>query len=184
MTARTDFELLRAAGKDAAAFRELYDRYAEPIFRFHLGRTHDRESALDLTAETFAQAWLSRNRFRDLADGSASPWLYTIARRTLVASIRKGRLERSAVERLGVLLERDPEQAGAPEDARSDGVAEAVADLPRDVREALTLRVVHELPYDDVGRTVGTTAGTARVRVHRALTALRNRLLETKEASR
>ena len=39
MNVQTDAELLAAARTDAGAFRELYDRYAEAIHRFHLGRT-------------------------------------------------------------------------------------------------------------------------------------------------
>jgi RNA polymerase sigma-70 factor (ECF subfamily) len=62
---RSDAELLRAARSDPAAFRELYERHAVQIHRFHLRRTRDADAAHDLTAETFAQAWLSRRRFRD-----------------------------------------------------------------------------------------------------------------------
>ena len=106
----TDAELIRAARSDAAAFRELYDRYAERMYRFHLGRSRDADAAHDLTAETFAQAWLGRTRFRDEAGGSAGPWLFGIARDVLSASVRRGRLERGACARLGILerLDREP----------------------------------------------------------------------------
>ena len=70
---RTDAELIRAARTDAGAFRELYDRYADQVYGYHLRRTRDLHAAHDLTAETFAQAWLSRGRFRDRAGGSAGP---------------------------------------------------------------------------------------------------------------
>jgi RNA polymerase sigma-70 factor (ECF subfamily) len=62
---RSDAELLRAARSDPAAFRELYERHAVQIHGLHLRRTRDADAAHDLTAETFAQAWLSRRRFRD-----------------------------------------------------------------------------------------------------------------------
>jgi len=68
---RTDAELLTAARDDPAAFRELYDRYVQRVHGFHLRRTRDHDAAHDLTAETFAQAWIARARFRDLAGGSA-----------------------------------------------------------------------------------------------------------------
>jgi DNA-directed RNA polymerase specialized sigma24 family protein len=84
----TDAHLLRAARDDAGAFRALYDRYAARIHRFHLSRTHVAEAAHDLTAETFARAWLGRGRFRDEAGGSAAPWLFGIARFVLLESIR------------------------------------------------------------------------------------------------
>src|SRR5438552_8238200 len=70
-TMRTDAELIVAARTSEAAFRQLYDRYAERVHRYQLRRTGHADAALDLTAETFAQAWISRERFRDEADGSA-----------------------------------------------------------------------------------------------------------------
>jgi RNA polymerase sigma-70 factor, ECF subfamily len=182
MHSRTDAELMAAAQTDAGAFRELYDRYATPIHRFHLGRTHDHEASLDLTAETFAQAWLARERFRDLAGGSAGPWLYAIARHMLVASVRKRRLERSACQRLGVLLER--EAAVEPDEHWLDGLDEALAELPPDVQQAIQLRIVDGLPYAQVAQSTGTTPAAARVRVHRGLSVLRRRLFVTKEAPR
>jgi RNA polymerase sigma-70 factor (ECF subfamily) len=179
---RSDAELLGSA--EASAFRELYDRYSVRIYRFQLGRTRDVDAALELTAETFAQAWLSRARFRDLAGGSAGPWLYGIARHVLVASVRKRRLERRAVDRLGALLGRDDQDEVVPTPLWLEGLDEAIAELPADVRRALELRVVDELPYDDVAREMQTTAGAARVRVHRGLSALRSRFLRTEEATR
>ena len=60
-TARRDFDLLQDAGSDAAAFRMFYDRHAEAIFAFLERRTWSTSAeAIDLLAETFAAAWLSR----------------------------------------------------------------------------------------------------------------------------
>lgn len=184
MRVSTDAELLAAARTDAGAFRQLYERYGEAIHRFHLGRTRQREAALDLTAETFAQAWLSRGRFRDLAGGSAGPWLYAIARHVLIASVRKRELERTASDRLGVLLEVDRTAAAEPDPVWLEGLAEALAALDPELRRTLELRLVDELGYGEVAAATGTTPGAARVRVHRGLRALRARLLQTKEAIR
>jgi RNA polymerase sigma factor (sigma-70 family) len=178
---RSDAQLLGSA--DSGAFRELYERHSERIYRFQLGRTRDRDAALELTAETFAQAWLSRTRFRDLADGSAAPWLYGIARHVLLASVRKRRLEQRALERLGAAIDRDDDEV-VPSALWLDGLDEAIAELPPEVRRALELRVVDELPYDAVAREMQTTAGAARVRVHRGLSALRSRFMKTQEALR
>ena len=110
---KSDATLLREARSHPGAFRELYERYADGVHGFHLRRTRDTDVAHDLTAETFAQAWLSRARFRDEAAGSAGPWLFAIARHVLLASVRRETLERTACERLGVFerLDRVPAQA-------------------------------------------------------------------------
>jgi len=180
----TDAELIRAARSDSGAFRELYDRYAERVYRFHLGRARNADAAHDLTAETFAQAWLGRTRFRDEAGGSAGPWLFAIARNLVSASVRRGRLERAACTRLGVLerLEREPATV-PPEESWLDGLDEALAELPESQLEALRLRFADDLPYDELADTLGTTPQAARVRVHRGLSALRLRLA-SKESPR
>jgi RNA polymerase sigma-70 factor (ECF subfamily) len=180
----TDAELIRAAHSDAGAFRQLYDRYAERVHRFHLGRSGNADAAHDLTAETFAQAWLGRTRFRDEAGGSAGPWLFAIARHVLSASVRRGRLERAACTHLGILERLDREPATAePDETWLDGLDEALAELPETQLDAIRLRFVEGLPYDEVAEALDTSPQAARVRVHRGLSALRLRLNPSKESS-
>lgn len=62
---RTDAELLAATGSDPRAFCLVYDRHAGAV-NAYLSRQVGALSE-DLTAEVFAQGWLSRNRFRDEA---------------------------------------------------------------------------------------------------------------------
>jgi DNA-directed RNA polymerase specialized sigma24 family protein len=161
----SDASLLAAARHDPDAFRELYERYAEAVHEYFVRRTGSRATALDLTAETFAQAWLVRARFRDEANGSAAPWVYGIARNVLLMSIRRGALERRATERLG-LQERLERPQGSedplPQGAWADGADE-------------------DLEYSDIARELGTTPAAARVRVHRGLKALKRHLTPFKE---
>jgi RNA polymerase sigma factor (sigma-70 family) len=173
----TDAQLLGAAATAAAPFRELYERYAERIHGFHLRRTGDADAALDLTAETFARAWLGRTRFREDAGGSAAPRLYGIARNVLLESVRRGRLEHDACRRLGVFerLEREP-AAIEPDETWLDGLDDALDSLPAGQREAVELRVMHDLEYDGVAEALATTPRAARVRVSRGLASLRNYL--------
>jgi RNA polymerase sigma factor (sigma-70 family) len=182
---KSDARLLREARGHPAAFRELYERYADGVHGFHLRRTHDADAAHDLTAETFAQAWLSRERFRDEAGGSAGPWLFAIARHVLLASVRRQTLERSASERLGVFerLDREPVEV-EPAEAWLEGLDEAFDELPESQREAIRLRVVADLDYDGVADALGTTPRAARVRVSRGLAALRRRITNPLEASK
>jgi RNA polymerase sigma factor (sigma-70 family) len=176
---RSDAALLAAARTDPGAFRELYDRYADRVLAYHLRRCSDDDAAHELTAETFAQAWLVRARFRDQCGGSAGPWLFGIARNVLLASVRRRRLEAGARERLGMLAA----PAIAPDESWLEGLDEALGELPESQREAIRLRVIDDLGYADVAASLGTTPTAARVRVHRGLSALRTRLA-SKETTR
>jgi RNA polymerase sigma factor (sigma-70 family) len=180
----TDAALLAAARTDPDAFRELYDRYADRIHGYFARRTGDADAAFDLTAETFAQAWLIRARFRDEAGGSAAPWLFGIARNVLLMSIRRGQLERRATERLGVAERLDvPHEpaSAAPDAGWADGADELLDALPPAQREAVRLRIVDDLDYEQVAAALGTSAAAARVRVHRGLAALRARRLDSSQ---
>lgn len=171
---RSDAQLVAAARRDPEAFRCLYDRYAERLHGFFARRTGSRDAALDLTAETFAQAWMSRRRFRDLAGGSAGPWLFTIARRVLITSVERRRLETSALERLQV---EHLETNVVPDERWLDGLDAdldaALQTLPRDQRRALELRIVGGLSYAGVADRLGCSPTAARIRVSRGLARLR-----------
>jgi RNA polymerase sigma factor (sigma-70 family) len=180
----SDASLLAAARHDPDAFRELYERYAAAVHQYFVRRTGSRTTALDLTAETFAQAWFVRDRFRDEADGTAAPWVYGIARNVLLMSIRRGALERRATERLGLQERLDrPEgvEDPVPESSWAQGADELLDTLPEHEREAVRLRVLEDLEYADVASALGTTPAAARVRVHRGLKALKRHLTPSQE---
>jgi RNA polymerase sigma factor (sigma-70 family) len=160
------------------AFVALYERDAEAVLVFFTRRTFDVEVALDLTAETFAQAWRGWSRVRLDSSEEVRGWLFTIARRQLSRYLRKGSVERRALGRIGLSTPvlADDEIAEIERLAEVDGLRAALgAELHRlseAQRSALQLRVVEELPYDEVARRLGTTEPTARARVSRGLRAL------------
>ena len=174
---RTDAELLDAAGQDPAAFRELYARHAERIHRFHTARTRDPDAALDLTAETFAQAWEHRGSFTDLRGGSCGPWLFGIARNLLLRAVRDRRLALEASERLRLTLP-DALVVPAPEwlDGLDEELERALAALPAGQRQAIESRVLRDASYDQVATELDCSPGAARIRVHRGLASMRDTL--------
>jgi RNA polymerase sigma factor (sigma-70 family) len=183
----TDAELLASASQDPDAFRILYERYHERLDRYFRRRTHSADAALELSAETFSRVWVMRERFRDDHDGSLAPWLFGIGRNVLLMSIRRGEIERQAATRLGVLerLAVVPNQADQqnPEASWSEGADELLDSLPLSQSDALRLRIVDEFDYDDVAKALGTSRSAARVRVHRGLAVLRERLTNSREDS-
>jgi RNA polymerase sigma factor (sigma-70 family) len=166
---------LRDAVHAPSAFSRVYEAKAQELLGFLVRRTFDVEVALDLTAETFAQAFEHRRRFRGQTDAEAEAWLYGIARHQLGRYARNGVVQRKAVERLGIELpavsdddhQRIIELAGLADLRKT--VADAFSTLPAEQREALRLRVIDEHPYRVVAATLGVSEETARARVSRAL---------------
>lgn len=177
MATPTDAELVLAARTDPAAFKQLYERYAIWVRAWFQRETGDEAASLDLTAETFAQAWRGRGRFRDLADGSAAPWLFGIGRNLLRQYFKHDRIETAARRRLGLPLHASADEYELVDDrlaahALRGRLGQAVSALPGEQQDALQLRVVQQLDYDEVAGRLGCTQNAARLRVSRALRRL------------
>jgi len=178
---KTDAELISSARNDPDAFAELYRRHAPRVARWFTARAPDSIAA-ELAAETFARAALSLGRFRDEADGSAAPWLFGIARNVLRKSLERERVETNARKRLGMPirsyddgLEAVPERVDA---ARLRPALEAAVDqLPPAQRQAVQLRVIRALEYDEIADSLGCSPVAVRIRVARGLSSL-SRLLK------
>jgi len=177
----SDIELLHAARTDPDAFGYFYRRHAIAVERWIRAQTPDMATAADLTAETFAQALVSLNRFRGATDESARGWLYGIARNLVRRYHRRGRVELATCQKLGIQLDHDPDELAEIEsqiDAaiRTPELMQALNTLPDTQRQALQLRVVDEMDYDEAAALMGTTEHNARIRVSRALKTLSTRL--------
>lgn len=174
----TTADALRQSARDPERFGEVYEAHAEAILVFLARRTWDPDVAMELTAETFAQAFSSRRRFKGEGDDDVARWLHGIARHVLSHVIRRGRIEARALRKLGVdvpALEEDDvarivELAGLSE--LRGTVARSFDELPADHREAVRLRVLEELPYEDVASRLLVSEQTARARVSRGLRRL------------
>jgi len=163
---------------DAEAFAQLYRREGEAVLIFLTRRTWDGEVALELTAETFAIALRGWARLGALAQEQQRAWLFTVARRQLSRYLRRARVERRAIDRLGMQLP-EMEQDDLQEIERRAGLPELRQTLARELqrlsgsqREALQLRIVEERSYEEVARQLGVSEQTARARVSRGLRAL------------
>lgn len=178
-----DDELLLLSRVRPEAFGELYDRHAETLLRFFARRTYDPDVAAELTAETFAQAFVSRMKFVPQGGGAAA-WLYGIAKHQLSRFHRRGAVDARARKKLGLpareLSEEDYdriEELMDTEDVRG-AVADAFRLLSPDQQEAVNLRVVEGRPYDEVAAMTGASEQTARARVSRGLRRLGSLLEE------
>lgn len=167
--------VLRAQVGDEQAFTRLFDRHGDRML-YYLRRLVGPADAEDALQEV----WLVIHRkLGGLADASAfRPWIYQVARRLALARSRK---QRRALE-----VEAAAEVIAAPGEALDVGDALAALDvaavhaallrLPALHREALTLRLLEELSYDEIAAVVGCSPGTVRSRIHYGRKALQELL--------
>jgi len=173
----TDQDLLRASVGNPDAFGQFYDRHFDEVLSYFCRRTSCPHQASDLAAETFAKALLSCHRYNPLS-GSPIAWLFGIARHELLGMYRKKQVSDRALQKLGMPRIRVDDASIERIEAIIDASAmaidlrKALDGLPIAVAQAITLRVGHELSFEEVANRLGCTAGAARVRVSRGLSKL------------
>ncbi|WP_189727512.1 sigma-70 family RNA polymerase sigma factor [Streptomyces purpurascens] len=137
------------------------------VVRYVTYLSADRQLADDLTQDTFLRALGSLHRFEGRS--SARTWLLSIARRTVVDSLRYAatRPKSADVDDWTAWVER-AQPTGLP--GFDDGVAllDLLDALPAERREAFVLTQLAGLPYEDAAQAGGCPVGTIRSRVARA----------------
>ncbi|SMB91034.1 RNA polymerase sigma factor [Deinococcus hopiensis] len=166
-------ELLARLGRgEEEAWYSFVSAYEGRLYGYLYRLEGNSEDALDLTQEVFYRAWRSIGTFRP--GERVLPWLYQVARNTQIESHRRKQLQRFSLEeaREEVGFEvtsgaRSPVQNAESADAQ-DRVQRALMQLPEEYREAVVLRFVEDLAYDEIARIQGVAVGTAKSRVFRA----------------
>jgi RNA polymerase sigma-70 factor (ECF subfamily) len=187
-SAETQFiERLRAG--EAAAFDRLVNERSADIYALLYRLTEDPEEARDLTQETFLQAFRSIAHFR--GDADLRTWLYRIAVNQARNRWRWWRRRRRNVtvsldatdeaHELPLATRLVDEQADDPEartlaHEREEILMAAVRALARPYREAVVLRDVEGLSYEEVAAALDISVGTVKSRLSRGRTELRRKL--------
>ncbi|MFE5679937.1 sigma-70 family RNA polymerase sigma factor [Streptomyces erythrochromogenes] len=148
------------------------------VWRYVAYLSADTQAADDLTQDVFLRALASLHRFEGRS--SARTWLLSIARRTVVDSLRHAAARPRLSDRCD--WQTAAEQA-QPYDVPGfeDGIAlaELLAAIPSERREAFVLTQLLGLPYAEAAEAVGCPIGTVRSRVARARTSLIALLTDT-----
>jgi len=202
MTADADALLIeRAKRGEVQAFEMLVVKYQRRIERL-IGRViRDVDLVPDVAQETFIRAYRALPQFR--GDSAFYTWLYRIAVNTAKKTLSD--LKRDPVVTESSLASNqggDDDETYRPERGLSDGetpesilasrqvaatVNAAIMALPDDLRQAILLREVEGLSYDEIAEAMACPIGTVRSRILRAREAIAARLqplLDTKKGQR
>ena len=180
-------ERLRAG--EAAAFDRLVRERSGEVFALLYRLTDDAEEARDLTQETFLRAFQHIDRFRGEAD--LKTWLYRIAinqarnrwrwwrrrrqERHVSLDSTDGQHEQPLSARLRSKESADPEQLTLARE-REAALRTALGTLGRPYREAVILRDVEGLSYEEIAAALEISVGTVKSRLSRGRMELRRKL--------
>jgi RNA polymerase sigma-70 factor (ECF subfamily) len=144
-------------------FHELYERYAEDVYRFALWLTGNSHDAREIAAETFVRAWTAPEEPRM---ETVKAYLFAIAR-NLYRKQWRGR------SRLVTLDDSMPDRMAQPDEAAANQdefqqILDAVRTLPAIDQTVLMLRAEQDLSYNDIATATGLSVVAAKVKVFRA----------------
>lgn len=165
-------------------FHEIFATYFDPVFRLFLRRGIPRESARDLTQETFLRVYRGIERFR--GEASVRTWVFHIAANVWRNEVRRLRTEKREAQEVSLqaLTESGPQiaadrrfagWAGEPgaleeilEDERRKKLHEALRNLPARMRRCVLLRIHGGLKYREIAVLMGTSIETVKSQLSQA----------------
>jgi len=188
----------RAKSGDKAAFEMLVVKYQRRIERLIGRMVRDVDLVPDIAQETFIRAYRALPQFR--GESAFYTWLYRIAVNTAKKSLLE--LKRDPLVTEAARAGRDDDDNPRPDNEPSDAATPdavlaskqiaaavnfAVEALSEDLRQAITLREIEGLSYEEIAALMNCPIGTVRSRIFRAREAIAARLrplLDTREGDR
>lgn len=203
MTADSEADALlidRVKLGDVRAFEMLVVKYQRRIERLIGRMVRDTDLVQDIAQETFIRAYRAIPKFR--GESAFYTWLYRIAINTAKKALVDLKRDPLVTESARHGRDDDGDETSRVENELSDGetpdallaskqvaaaVNSAIQDLSEDLRQAITLREIDGLSYEDIAAVMSCPIGTVRSRIFRAREAIAERLrplLDTRAGER
>ena len=170
----TDEELIAMFQRgNGHAFDLLVKRFKNPLMNYVYRYLNDNDECDDVVQETFIRVYRNKNYYKPVA--KFSTWIYTIA-----CNLAKTRLsQRQKLNIFSFLKSNKHEEeyevadAGYNLDAITDSILldkiiqKALDKIPNHYREAVILRDIQELSYEEIADVLKTNVGTVKSRINR-----------------
>jgi RNA polymerase sigma-70 factor (ECF subfamily) len=187
--APSDAELIeRCLQKDNSAWELVVGRYKRKVFHIAYKFTGRHDDAEDLTQEIFLKVFRSLEKFN--RDADFSTWLSSVARNFCIDHYRASKREKEVLVEDLVAFDLAPASTGSsPHRALEDRdrrsfLRRGLEALPDKLREAVVLRDLQGLSYQEMADRLGLPEGTVKSRINRGREELSRLLLRAQQAER
>ncbi len=167
--------IAQAQAGQLEAFGELYHRYMAKIYRYIRSRVGSERDAEDLTGVVFLNAFQALGSYKERG-APFGAYLYRVARNKIVDHYRNQPEPDPLHEQENLLPGTEDTEARVMQAEDIQEIRAAIRKLPENYQEIIRLRVLMELPTEEIGRWMGKKPSNVRVLLHRALKALRREL--------
>jgi RNA polymerase sigma-70 factor (ECF subfamily) len=175
----------RCLGGDDAAWEHVVARFKRKVFHIAYKFTGRHDAAEDLTQEVFLKVFRSLDKFN--RDADFSTWLSSVARNYCIDRYRASKREKEVLVEDLVAFDLAPAAAGSNphrvlEDRdRRSFLRRGLLALPEKLREAVVLRDLQGLSYQEMAEQLGLPEGTVKSRINRGREELTRLLLRAKQ---
>jgi RNA polymerase sigma-70 factor, ECF subfamily len=173
----SDLELMaQVAGRDRAAFGQLYDRYSGLLFSVAMRILRDDKESEDVLQEVFLQIWNKAAAY-DRSLGKPLNWFITITRNRCLDRLRALKRSYVHVHELSEAAEEEAEWTPNIDGAeRALAVRGAMQLLPTEQREAIEHAFFGGLTHEQIAERLRQPLGTIKARIRRGMLKLRESL--------
>jgi RNA polymerase sigma-70 factor (ECF subfamily) len=179
---RTMADLLQrlAATGDVDAFRKLFQAYAPRVKSYMMRQGTDSNTAEELAQETLLTVWRKAALYSG-DKGSATTWIFTIARNLRIDRLRKEVAWQPLPENADEEASSDPApDEEVAERQRRERVQRALQELPGDQSEVVMLSYIEGLSHSEIAELLGLPLGTVKSRMRLAYQKIRETLEDLK----
>ena len=179
-TGLNDTEIIsKVLGGDHQAYAGLVNRYQNYVFTLTLRMVKNREDAEEVAQDVFIKAYKYLADFRGAS--KFTTWLYTIVNNTCITFLRKKKMDIHSLDNEKVFEAADSQDSGmraniVEQKSRSAMVNEAIDLLSEDDAQIITLFYKAEQSLEEAAQILGIEVNTAKVRLHRARTRLKEKM--------
>ena len=160
------------------SFSKIYDQYVEKIYRFIFLKVNSQEVAQDLTSETFLRTWQKFSQAKGNPIENPQAFLYQTARNLVIDYYReKGRAQVVSAELAPIIDPRQDLEEKAMLRSDLNMIRIALASLSEEYQDVIIWHYLDDLPIREVAKMLGRTEEATRVLLHRALKALKDKLI-------
>lgn len=151
------------------AFADLYEFYFDKISQYIYFKVRDSEVAMDLSQQTFLNAWRSIDQYHDIGL-SFSAWLYTIAHNLVVDYFRK---RKQAIRIYDILETLSQEPTFVDQTLDRDQLDRAIAKLNENEQQVILLRFLEGFTIEEIAKILAKSKGAVSTIQYRALAKLK-----------
>jgi len=180
LTTHNDNEIISLVlNGDHQAYAGLVTRYQNYVFTLAFRFVKNREDAEELSQDIFVKAYKALRDFK--GNSKFSTWLYMIVNNTCITFLRKKKLQVHSLDQDGVFEVADSVDSGLRANmvetkSRVSMVNQAINLLSPDDAEVITLFYKSEQSLEEIAQILGIEQNTAKVRLHRARTRLKEKM--------